>query len=112
MCRDAARVFNFTTGYGRPRDLDKLVVAPFHLRDTLIRLTDEEIEHAEAGRPATIWAKLNALVDSPVIDALYRASGAGVQIRLVVRNLLPATGHSGAFGEHHGTEPDRTLPGA
>ena len=87
LCRDAARVFNFTTGYGRPRDLDKLVVAPFHLRDTLIRLIDEEIEHAEAGRPANIWAKLNALVDSKVIDALYRASGAGVQIRLVVRGI-------------------------
>ena len=87
LCRDAARVFNFTTGYGRPRDLDKLVVAPFHLRDTLIGLIDEEIEHAEAGRPATIWAKLNALVDSKVIDALYRASGAGVQIRLVVRGI-------------------------
>ena len=87
LCRDAARVFNFTTGYGRPRDLDKLVVAPFHLRDTLIGLIDEEIEHAEAGRPATIWAKLNALVDSKMIDALYRASGAGVQIRLVVRGI-------------------------
>ena len=87
LCHDAARVFNFTTGYGRPRDLDKLVVAPFHLRDTLIRLIDEEIEHAVAGRPATIWAKLNALVDGKMIDALYRASGAGVQIRLVVRGI-------------------------
>ncbi len=87
LCRDAARIFNFTTGYGRPGNLDKLVVAPFHLRDTLIRLIDEEIGHAEAGRPGTIWAKLNALVDGKVIDALYRASGSGVQIRLVVRGI-------------------------
>jgi polyphosphate kinase len=87
LCRDAARVFNFTTGYGRPRNLHKLVVAPFLLRDTLLQLIDDEIEHAEAGRPATIWAKLNALVDSKIIDALYRASGAGVQIRLVVRGI-------------------------
>ena len=87
LCRDAARVFNFTTGYGEPEGLGKLVVAPFHLRDTLIQLIDDEIEHAEAGRPATIWAKLNALVDGKVIDALYRASGAGVQISLVVRGI-------------------------
>ena len=87
LCRDAARVFNFTTGYGHPDDLAKLVVAPFLLRDTLLQLIDDEIEHAEAGRPATIWAKLNALVDRQIIDALYRASGAGVQIRLVVRGI-------------------------
>lgn len=87
LCRDAARVFNFTTGYGHPGDLDKLVVAPFLLRGTLIRLIDDEIEHAEAGRPATIWAKLNALVDGKIIDALYRASASGVQIRLVVRGI-------------------------
>ncbi len=87
LCRDAARVFNFTTGYGQPEGLDKLVVAPFHLRDTLIQLIDNEIEHAEAGRPATIWAKLNALVDSKIIDSLYKASGAGVQIKLVVRGI-------------------------
>ena len=87
LCRDAARVFNFTTGYGRPGKLSKLVVAPFQLRDTLIRLIEDEIRHAEAGRPATIWAKLNALVDSKVIDALYRASGSGVRIQLVVRGI-------------------------
>ena len=74
-------------GYGHPDQLDKLVVAPFLLRDTLIRLIDGEIEHAQSGRPATIWAKLNAIVDGKIIDALYRASGAGVQIRLVVRGI-------------------------
>ncbi len=63
------------------------MVAPFLLRDTLIQLINDEIEHAEAGRPATIWAKLNHISDGKVIDALYRASGAGVQIRLVVRGI-------------------------
>jgi polyphosphate kinase len=87
LCRDAARVFNFTTGYGHPGDLNKLIVAPFQLRDTLIQLIDDEIEHAEAGRPATIWAKLNALVDGKIIDSLYKASGAGVEICLVVRGI-------------------------
>jgi len=87
LCLDAARLFNYTTGYGHPGGLEKLVVAPFQLRDTLLGLIDEEIRHAEAGRPATIWAKLNALVDGKVIDALYRASGAGVRVRLVVRGI-------------------------
>ena len=87
LCVDAARLFNFTTGYGHPGGLEKLVVAPFKLRDTLIGLIGEEIAHAEAGRPATIWIKLNALVDGALIDALYRASGAGVQTSLVVRGI-------------------------
>ena len=87
LCEDVARVFNFTTGYGRPRDLQKLVIAPFDLHDTLVGLIEEEMAHAEAGRPATIWAKLNALVDGSVIDTLYRASQAGVTIHLVVRGI-------------------------
>ena len=87
LCGDAARVFNFTTGYGRPRNLNKLVVAPFDLHDTLVKLIEEEMAHAGAGRPATIWAKLNALVDGSIIDTLYRASQAGVQISLVVRGI-------------------------
>jgi len=87
LCGDAARIFNFTTGYGRPRDLHRLVIAPFDLHDTLVELIEEEIAHAEAGRPATIWAKLNALVDGSIIDTLYRASQAGVQISLVIRGI-------------------------
>ena len=87
LCGDAARVFNFTTGYGRPDNLKKLVAAPFDLHDTLIELIEEEIAHAEAGRPATIWVKLNALVDGSIIDSLYRASEAGVQISLIIRGI-------------------------
>ena len=87
LCEDAARVFNFTTGYGRPRNLNKLVVAPFDLHDRVVELIEEEIVHARAGRPASIWAKLNSLVDGSIIDALYRASQEGVRISLVVRGI-------------------------
>lgn len=87
LCRDAARVFNYMTGYARPEKLERMAVAPIDLRSTLLRLIDEEGAHAEAGRPGAIWAKLNSLVDAEIIDALYRASQRGVQIDLVVRGI-------------------------
>ncbi len=87
LCLEAARLFNFLTGYARPTAMEKLAVAPFDLRERLMELIEAEIEHAAAGRPATIWAKMNSLVDGGIIDALYRASGAGVKIRLVVRGI-------------------------
>jgi len=87
LCRDAARVFNFITGYARPRHLEKLAISPDGIRAKLIELIEAEIAHAEAGRPASIWAKLNALVDAGMIEALYRASQAGVSISLVVRGM-------------------------
>jgi len=85
--RDAADIFNYMTGTAPPRNLEKLVNSPQNLRDTLIKLVDEEVAHARAGRPAEIWAKMNSLVDGKIIDALYRASQAGVQIDLVVRGI-------------------------
>ena len=87
LARDAARAFNFMTGYARPEGLDRLAIAPFTLRSTLLELIDGEIEQARRGHPAGVWAKLNSLVDSAVIDALYRASQAGVRIELVVRGI-------------------------
>jgi polyphosphate kinase len=86
-CRDAARLFNYMTGYAKPKPMEKIAYAPLTLRSTLLELIQAEIAHAEAGRPAAIWAKLNALVDAEIIDTLYRASRAGVAIDLVVRGI-------------------------
>ncbi|MFM2128720.1 MAG: hypothetical protein RL477_266, partial [Pseudomonadota bacterium] len=85
--RDAAHVFNYMTGTAPPPKLEKLVTAPRDLRHTVLRLIETEIAHARAGRAAAIWAKMNSLVDSQTIDALYRASQAGVQIDLIVRGI-------------------------
>jgi polyphosphate kinase len=87
LCRDAARIFNYMTGYARPDTLEKIAVAPVSLRSTLQSLIEDEIGHARAGRPAAIWAKLNNLVDGPIIDALYRASNEGVRINLIIRGI-------------------------
>ncbi|MFQ5772932.1 MAG: RNA degradosome polyphosphate kinase [Kiloniellaceae bacterium] len=87
LCRDAVRLFNYMTGYAKPKPMEKIAVAPLSLRTTLLGLIDGEIDHARAGRPAAIWAKLNALVDPQIIDALYRASQANVSIDLVIRGM-------------------------
>ena len=87
LCRDAARLFNYITGYARPDTMEKISFAPLTMRPRLMQLIEDEIAHAEAGHPAAIWAKLNALIDGEVIDALYRASRAGVKIELVVRGI-------------------------
>jgi polyphosphate kinase len=87
LCHDAARLFNYMTGYARPDRLEKIAVAPVNLRKTVLQQIDGEIAHVAAGRPGMIWAKMNSVVDPELIDALYRASQAGVQIDLVVRGI-------------------------
>jgi polyphosphate kinase len=87
LCRDAARLFNYMTGYATPATLEKIAVAPLSLRHRLNELIEAEIAHARAGRPAQIWAKFNSLVDPAIIDLLYRASQEGVQIDLIVRGI-------------------------
>jgi polyphosphate kinase len=87
LTRDAQRVFNYMTGYAQPDALEKLAIAPVSLRRTLVELIEREIHHARLGKPAQIWAKINSLVDPDMIDLLYRASSAGVEIDLIVRGI-------------------------
>ena len=87
MGRDAARLFNYMTGYARPDKMEKIAFAPVTLRSTICGLIDAEIANATAGKPAAIWCKLNSLVDPDMIDRLYAASKAGVQIDLVIRGI-------------------------
>jgi polyphosphate kinase len=87
LCHDAARVFNFMTGYATPAHLDKIAIAPVNLRERLDSLIEAEIDNARAGKPAQIWAKMNQLVDPAIIDHLYRASQVGVSIDLVIRGI-------------------------
>ena len=85
--RDATKVFNYLSGYVEPEKLDNLAISPISLKPRLIEMIAAEAEHARAGKPAEIWAKMNALIDAEVIDALYAASQAGVKINLVIRGI-------------------------
>jgi polyphosphate kinase len=85
--RDAAKLFNLTTGYVQPRGLEVLTLSPRGLREKLLALIDAEIANARDGQPSAIWAKMNSLVDRIIIAKLYEASEAGVSIDLIIRGV-------------------------
>jgi polyphosphate kinase len=85
--RDAAQLFNYITGYVEPERLELITMSPMDMRNRLIELIDTEIANARGGKPAAIWAKMNSLVDPAIIEKLYEASGAGVEIDLVIRGI-------------------------
>ena len=85
--RDATKVFNYLSGYVEPEGLENLAISPTGLKPRLLEGFAQEAEHARAGRPAEIWAKMNSLIDPEIIDGLYAASQAGVKISLVIRGI-------------------------
>ncbi|MDW4548036.1 RNA degradosome polyphosphate kinase [Defluviimonas sp. D31] len=85
--RDATKVFNYLSGYVQPEGLENIAISPISLKPRLLELIAAEAEHARAGKPAEIWAKMNSLIEADMVDALYAASQAGVKINLVVRGI-------------------------
>ncbi len=85
--RDAAKLFNYITGYVDPPQLEMITISPRSLRGKVIELIDAEMQHVAAGKVGMIWAKMNSLADQMVIDKLYEASQAGVQIELIIRGV-------------------------
>jgi polyphosphate kinase len=87
LTSDVAAMFNILTGVSKFPGMRELLVAPYDLREGMLVLIDREIAHAEAGRPSGIFVKMNALVEVSMIEALYRASRAGVRVRLLIRGI-------------------------
>ena len=85
--RDATKVFNYLSGYAQPNTLENISISPLSLKSTLLKQIEIEAENAQKGKPAAIWAKVNSIIDSDIIDALYAASQTGVKISLVVRGI-------------------------
>ena len=110
IAEDATAFFSALTGYSDPPRLKKLVMAPTDLRRRFVQLIDRERRRAEAGQPAEIVAKMNSLIDEEIIDALYAASQAGVQIRLNVRGICALRpGRAGRQREHRGRSRSSTA---
>ncbi|HEY4043931.1 MAG TPA: RNA degradosome polyphosphate kinase [Rhodopila sp.] len=87
LTRDSARLFNFMTGYARPEIMEELGFSPLTTRTKLLEMIHQEIAFAREGKPGTMWLKMNSLTDVELIEALYRASGAGVKVMGVIRGI-------------------------
>jgi len=87
LTSDVATMFNILTGVSKFPGMRELLMAPYDLREGMLHLIDREIEHALAGRPAAIFVKMNALVEESMIEALYRASQAGIKVNLLIRGI-------------------------
>ncbi len=87
LCRDAAHLFNYLTGYAPPSEFEKIAVSPLDMRKKMLKLIEQEKQYVREGKPGSIWIKVNAVVDPEMIDALYAASQAGVQIDIVARGV-------------------------
>ena len=87
ICSEMMDVFNYLTGQSLKKNYESLLVAPVNMKDHFLALIDREADAAAQGQPSGIWAKMNALQDEEVIQALYRASQAGVAITLYVRGF-------------------------
>lgn len=85
--RDATKVFNYLSGYAMPATLENLSISPHNLKTKMIEMIKREAEFAKAGKPASIWIKMNSIIEPEVIDTLYMASQAGVKIDCVIRGI-------------------------
>ncbi|VAV88360.1 Polyphosphate kinase [hydrothermal vent metagenome] len=85
--RDAAQLFNYITGYVEPKKLELISMSPRYMRGDISALIDQEIANERSGKPGMIWAKMNSLVDPALIEKLYAASNAGVEIDLIIRGI-------------------------
>ena len=98
--RDAAQLFNYITGYVEPKELELISMSPRNMRKDLMALIDQEITNVRDGKPGMIWAKMNSLVDPALIEKLYQASNAGVEIDLVVRGICCLRPHVPGMSDH------------